>query len=566
MSTESLSRSSYQTFADLIAAINQRTDLPLRRRQDLTSALRRFCRLQHQDPGEISAESVKVRQELAQMSPRGTGLKPGSLRNLKSLVGKTLQMTGITAIPRRARYPLSLEWKPLLGAIEDQHQRHRLSRFARAMSERGVKPADVDDELMDRYREELVSKSLVTRPKQSGRETVLAWNLMRRTPAGQRLRELSVPDSRPRYARSPEAFPASFSADLESYLAQLEGDDLFDERTAPPASPDTICARRKWILCIGSALVEAGRDPHSIRSLADLVQPEAAKAALKVVWNRLGQRKTGYLHNLALLLVNLGRHWVKLPAEDLEKLRALRRAIDPGKSGGMTESNRRKLVQFADPANVRRLFRLPGRLMEEALRSDRGGVQEAVLAQTAVAIAIELKAPLRIRTLVALDVEQHIARSHSRSREVAYLMIPPGLVKNRQPLSFELPGEVLQLIDTYCVRFRPRLMTRPGSWLFPGRNGPKDRGGMSRQISEMIRKKTGLRMHAHLFRHLSGFLILRQNPGEFETVRLLLGHRSFETTSRFYSAMDQAAAFRRYDEIVSQSFDLPREHDRDAAE
>jgi integrase len=87
---------------------------------------------------------------------------------------------------------------------------------------------------------------------------------------------------------------------------------------------------------------------------------------------------------------------------------------------------------------------------------------------------------------------------------------------------------------------------------------------MSRQISETIWKETGLRMHTHLFRHLAGFLILRENPGEFETVRLLLGHRSFETTSRFYSAMDQAAAFRRYDEIVSQY--LSPEDQRDAAE
>ena len=564
MSTENLSRSSVQTFADLIEAINRRVDLTPRRRQDLVSALRRFCRHQHRNVAEVSAEPASVRRELAQMSPRATGLKPGSLRNLKSLVGKALQMTGITTVPRRSRTPLSPEWKPLLDAVEDRHRRHRLSRLARNMSERGVKPADVDDELVDRYREELISKSLVTRPKQSGRETVLAWNLMRRTPVGQHLRELTVPISRPSYARSPEAFPPSFSDDLESYLAQLEGDSLFGERSAPPASPDTISARRKWILALASALVEAGRDPQSICSLADLVQPEAAKAALKVVWNRLGRRRTGYLHNLALLLVNLGRHWVKLPSEELEGLRKLRRSIDPGKSGGMTDSNRRKLVQFADPANVQGLFRLPGHLMEEAVRRDRGGVREAVVAQTAVAIAIELKASLRIRTLVALDVEQHIVRSHSRPREVAHLMIPPGLVKNRQPLYFELPAGLLQLIDTYCVQFRPRLVTRPGSWLFPGRDGPKDRGGMSRQISETIWKETGIRMHTHLFRHLAGFLILHKSPGEFETVRRLLGHRSSETTSRFYSAMDQAAAFRRYDEIVTQH--LAPEEDRDAAE
>jgi hypothetical protein len=52
-----------------------------------------------------------------------------------------------------------------------------------------------------------------------------------------------------------------------------------------------------------------------------------------------------------------------------------------------------------------------------------------------------------------------------------------------------------------------------------------------------------------------------KNPGEFETVRRVLGHRSAETTSAFYCGMEQAAAFERYDEVVSQYL---AEADRDA--
>jgi len=59
-------------------------------------------------------------------------------------------------------------------------------------------------------------------------------------------------------------------------------------------------------------------------------------------------------------------------------------------------------------------------------------------------------------------------------------------------------------------------------------------------------------------------LILKRNPGELETVRLLLGHRSVETTTRAYSSMEQAAAFRRYDDLISEYL-APREQD-DAAE
>src|SRR5205085_2519597 len=176
-----------------------------------------------------------------------------------------------------------------------------------------------------------------------------------------------------------------------------------DEQGGLPASPHTIKTRRKQLLALASALVEAGRDPRSISSLADLAEPEAAKAALKIIWARLGRRKTGYLHNLALLTVNVGRHWAKLGPKDLDRLRDLRRGADPGKSG-MTQNNRRRLLPFADPINVAALARLPWKLMDEAIRCDRGDVGSAVQAQTAVAIAIEFVAPVRIGTLVQIDL------------------------------------------------------------------------------------------------------------------------------------------------------------------
>jgi len=563
MSTETASRT-IPTCADVIGRIDGRTDLPLRRRQDLSSAMRRFCRLQSRQPHDIPADPADLRRQLAQMSAPAAGLSQGSFRNLRSLLGKALIEAGITSVPRRSRMPLGPEWRQLLAGMSgDRHQRYSLSHLARYCSERGIRPVDIDDEVVAVYGRDLVSQSLLDRPKQAYRNACLAWNRSMNTIRGWPQHKLTIPSSRPTYALPPAAFPASFGIDLDAYLEHLSGDDLFGEMGGRPASPDTLKGRRKQILALASALVEAGHDRESIRSLADLVAPQAAQAALTIVWKRLGQRKTGYLHNLALLLVILGHHWVKVDPSDLERLRALRRNVDPGK-GGMTDSNRRKLLQFTDPANVAALLRLPGQLVAEAVRRDRGGVAEAVAVQSALAIAIELAAPLRINTLVKLNRDQHIARSRPGPRGVVHLVIPASDVKNRMPLELVLPPRVVELLDLYWERFRPRLVSQPGSWLFPGRTGHKNREGMSKQISQTIRKVTGLRMHTHLFRHLAGFLILSRNPGEFETVRLLLGHRSSEMTSTVYCGMEQAAAFRRYDEVISEY--LAAEEFDDAAE
>jgi integrase len=538
-----------RTCADVIEHIGNRTDIPPRRRQDLTSAVRRVCRLRHRNPGDVLADVDNLRRELAQMSCASSGLSPGSYRNLKSLFGKALIAAGVTTVPRRSRAPLAPEWRQLLSAIEP-YWRYLLVHFARYCSERGIAPSDVDNEVLSSYRRDLISSSLLHLPKQAARRVVRAWNCARATEAGRHLRELEIPYTRRKYSLSLATFPNSFREDLDSYQAHLKGDDVFGERGARPASPDTITARRYDILALASALVEAGRDPQSVRSLADLATAEAAKAALTVIWKRLGQRKTCYLHHLACLIVCLGRDQAKLPAHEPDRLRQLRRSLNPGPSG-MTESNRRKLAQFYDRANVAALLRLPRRLLDEAVRRDRGGVRDALLAQTALAIAILLAAPLRIRTLVSLNGDEHILWSRSGPRAVVHLVIPAANVKNRVPLEFMLPSRVVELLDLYWERFRPRLVTAPGSWLFPGPNGHKERDGMRIQISETIHRATGLRMHPHLFRHLAAFLILRRNPGEFETVRVLLGHRSIETAIRFYCAIEQAAAFARFDEVVS---------------
>jgi integrase len=551
MSIGSLSPISIPTCADVIERIGIQTDLPLRRRHDLSSAVRRFCRLQNRPPHDVRADPMELRHQLKQMSPIITGLSPGGFRNFKSLLGKALIAAGVTSVPRRSRTPLTPEWNQLLARIADRHQRYSLSHLARYCSVRDRLPADIDDDLVTGYGRDLLSKSLLERPKQAYRDACLAWNSAADSVVGWPQQKLTVPNHRQIYARSLSAFPESFQSDVENYLAHLTGDDLLGEVATRPASRETLKGRRKWILAIASALAEAGRGPQSIRSLADLVEPEAAKAALTIIWNRLGQRKSGYLHNLALLLVNLSRHWVKAASGDLQRLRALRRRLDPGKTG-MAERNRRRLLQFADQANAATLLQLPRQLVAEAVRGDRGGAAEAVAVQSALAIAIELTAPLRVHTLAKLNLDRHIVRSRPGLRGVVHLVIPACDVKNRVPLELELPPRVVEILDLYWQRFRQRLVCQPENWLFPGRSGHKDSAGLSTQISRTIHKATGLQMHTHLFRHLAGFLILSRNPGEFETVRLLLGHRSIETTIAFYCGMQQATAFRRYDEVISE--------------
>lgn len=88
--------------------------------------------------------------------------------------------------------------------------------------------------------------------------------------------------------------------------------------------------------------------------------------------------------------------------------------------------------------------------------------------------------------------------------------------------------------------------------MFPRRSDglPRATGQISQSLSGQIYRETGLRVHAHLFRHIAAKLYLSENPDDFETVRRLLKHRNFNTTMEFYAELSNQWAQQRYDEVV----------------
>jgi len=217
----------------------------------------------------------------------------------------------------------------------------------------------------------------------------------------------------------------------------------------------------------------------------------------------------------------------------------------------MTERNRKRLRVFNDPVNVERLVNLPERMMRSVARLPDPGYNDAVRMQTAVAIAIQLVAPLRAKNLAGLQLDRHLVSSRPGTGAVVHLVIPAGEVKNDNPLEFQLARDVVRLLELYLKTLRPLLVTDGSSYLFPARQGgAKTPAQLADQIKRAIKIGTGLIMNVHLFRHACAFLYLKAHPGEYETVRLLLGHSSLAVTVRAYCGLERDDAVRRYDELI----------------
>jgi hypothetical protein len=487
---------------------------------------------------------------LDELSPARFGLSRGRWANLRSLTLKALKLAGIATLPSRHLSQLSREWQRYYNLLPPRPQRVNLSRFIHRCSELGVSPEDVAQETFEGFAEELEQYGLRPRPRQTYRDACRAWNWAVQHVAGWPLLTIAIPDRRNRYSLSWETFPPSLKSDIDAMLDAAISPDLLSPTSRRPIKAVSARSRLTLLRRVCSALVLCGHDPLTLRSIADLVEPETVRQGLRFFLERNGGRRTADIHQTAKLICTLAKHWVGVPADHLAKLVAIRNRLDPGRHG-MTEKNRATLRCFEDDALVAKFLAFP----EMIARRHRNKVEfkfwHAVEVQIALAIELLTVAPVRCGNLAAIHLERNlISLGFGKNRQI-HLYFPANTVKNDTELEFPLPASTVALLDLYVSKFRPKLVHAANDWLFPGEAGaPKQAAGLSKQIAAAVQRGIGVRLTAHQFRHLAGFLYLKRNPGGHEVVRRLLGHKSIETTIRFYAGMEISAAIRHYDQHI----------------
>jgi integrase len=403
--------------------------------------------------------------------------------------------------------------------------------------------------VLQRFYEALTEESLVENPYEVYRGAAKSWNNALAQIPGWPGRLVTVPSKRAKAFSLPwAAFPEALRSQIEAHLAALAGADLDSDFTRP-MRPATIETRRKQLLWFASALVHSGVEASSLDRLEALLAPEMTKRGLEYLLGRRDGQTYTALDNLAQFLPALARR-IGLPDETLEKLKRYKKRLRVERHG-LAERHRPTLQRIDDPAAVEALVTLAERIRREVERSGRKGMREAKLMQTAVAVELLLMAPVRISNLASIEVSRHLVKVQAQPRLI-HLRFPAAEVKNGIDLEFPLPPETMDLIDLYLGDYRHLLAEKPGDFLFPGKRAgrPKRNHALSRQINLTVHKYTGLEMPAHRFRHVVGKIFLDRNPGQYEVVRQLLGHKDIKTTIEFYAGAESAAAARHYSATI----------------
>jgi integrase len=219
---------------------------------------------------------------------------------------------------------------------------------------------------------------------------------------------------------------------------------------------------------------------------------------------------------------------------------------------GLTEKNKALLRKFDDPQLVTTLLGLPDRLWRNARRNLAVSKRWFIDLETALAIDILLHVPLRIENLAALKFDEHLHWPQGPGQP-ALLVIRMEETKNEEPLEFEFETALADRLYAFRNEIAPAVIGRRPDALFVSRTGkPRALRTIGLAIEKSVLRHIGVKLTCHQFRHIAAKIHLDANPGAYELVRQLLGHKDLKTTTKFYAGIDTRRAGRAHADLIAR--------------
>jgi len=542
------------TLATMLIALERPHTLSATRLRDLRSAVKRVADLLGDEPAGIAFDMEAISTRLGAISPLAVGMTVKRFANIRSDFLAAVKAIGVK--PVTDKKTLSPAWAELFERLSGRRAHNGLSRLGRYASAKGIKPCEINDEVVSGFITAVREGSLHRHPNKLHRQVTLIWN------EAARVSELGLqPVAVASFRGSPRRIdwallPATFSQDVQNYLFWASGPDPFapDARSRALA-PQTLRLRRDQIHAAASALVESGTKPASVRSLTDLVTPDNIKSILRRRLARVGGKENSFNHGLAIVLLQIAREWVNVDPPVLAELKQLVGKV-PVAAPGLTSKNKRFLRQFDDPKALLRLVQLPERLWAEVKRG-KPNFRTLAKAHAALAIAILTYMPLRVQNLSDLTFDTHLF-IRAEVGAISTLELSDGEVKNKRELAFDISPRVAKMLMEYRDRIAPRIIGHRPARLFVNVDGtPKGERSVAWLIASYAKTRAGIVMSPHQFRHLSAKVLLDAQPGAFETVRQLLGHKNSQMTINAYAGIDSRRAARHHQHLIDKAIADP---------
>src|SRR5262249_32281912 len=163
------------TLQTVLEQLERLPGLTPRERREMSSAIYSFARKVSRLPAEMPARLDVVERLGRELNAVSLGISVGRLRNLRSLVRRSLVIAGHTTVTARLDMPLQHTWSACVDLFSDRRSRIALARLFRIFQVLGIAPPEVSIAAFDRVLQHLRIAG-TPRPDANYREFVLAWN------------------------------------------------------------------------------------------------------------------------------------------------------------------------------------------------------------------------------------------------------------------------------------------------------------------------------------------------------------------------------------------------------
>lgn len=531
-------------------------------RKNLLSALSGAARICELPEAAIELSCPNLRRLLYRKPPAAYGITPQRFGKVVGAVRFAMRGQGLHA-PQPVRAELDPAWQTLLDALPE-YRRIALSGIAQFGSDTRCAPDAMTADVLAAFERAVTEQTLELDPAGLARRTASNWNWARsHVEAWAGLPELRRPRMRDHYTLPLSAYPASFQADAKLFLDRLAKKDSSvvyhdgvpqsrERRRRMAARPSTVKTREYQLRQACAAL----RLPtEAFQTLWDLFTPFERVAEIRMFYlDRNGDDPNSQVAGILELLRQIALYHCRLPPEQVALIAGWVSEARPDWQAGMTEKNRRRLRALIQLRPRAMLLGFPSELLARAQAESLTPKAAARLVAHAVALEIELVFPIRRANLAGLRLDQHLQRLGPGGRRITHIFLSAEEMKNRHGMEWALPRETADLIETYLRDYRPHLLEDPANpYLFPSRElYGRTAQELAIGLCSLIGRELGIELNIHLLRHFAGWLYLQRNPGQYEILRQVLGHKKLEVTRACYTGLEADAAARHFDASVLQ--------------
>ena len=348
----------------------------------------------------------------------------------------------------------------------------------------------------------------------------------------------------------------------------LTGKDRWSERTAK--------VRRSYIVALAKAYLAVTGE--CIETIAQLTDPEILEDATDALAdaNDDAEFESGYIASILKTVRKVAFGFVRRKEDDITDIDDLITEF-ACEQRGIAPRNKSRLRQFTQE-RIQQMIDLTDRILEEINRKvdlrrkehrkqhgklpERSTIYDRVLVcnvMEALAHAIMMKRGPRSANLIGIHLDWIRWQG-----DLATIVVPAVAVKMREAGDADLPiplgASASRLLRTYVEHLREKALL-PGDeknpFLFPSQNrgtfvAGQSYQGILRRLVNRVHADVGVRINPHLYRHLIGWIWLKESLDNLPKVQRLLGHKSLQTTIDHYAEIDETLALEEWQAVLDK--------------